>query len=115
MAISKYIHKVINGHIKIHSHQRSMAISKYIHTKDSGPLIILPPPPPPGARLECGISWVRAPVGQIRDYKIGICCISAKHGALRRKNKDWLDRHQDHVSEWSDISTHRLCFSELTL
>jgi hypothetical protein len=28
--------------------------------------------------------------GQTKDYKIGICCISAKHIALRRKSKDWL-------------------------
>jgi hypothetical protein len=27
---------------------------------------------------------------QIKDYKIGICCFSTKHAALRRKSKDWL-------------------------
>jgi hypothetical protein len=27
-------------------------------------------------------------LGQTKDYKIGICCFSAKHAALRRKNKD---------------------------
>jgi hypothetical protein len=27
-----------------------------------------------------------------KDYKIGICCFSAKHAALRRKSKDWLVR-----------------------
>ena len=37
--------------------------------------------------------------GQIKDYKIGICCFSAKHAALRRKSKDWLARNQDNVSE----------------
>jgi len=26
--------------------------------------------------------------GQTNDYKIGICCFSAKHAALRRKSKD---------------------------
>jgi hypothetical protein len=26
-----------------------------------------------------------------KDYKIGICFFSAKHTALRRKNKDWLE------------------------
>jgi hypothetical protein len=26
--------------------------------------------------------------GQAKDYKIGICCFSAKHAALRRKSKD---------------------------
>jgi hypothetical protein len=28
--------------------------------------------------------------GQTKDYKICICCFSAKHAALRRKSKDWL-------------------------
>ena len=29
--------------------------------------------------------------GQTKDYKIGICCFSAKHAALRRKSKEsWL-------------------------
>jgi hypothetical protein len=28
--------------------------------------------------------------GQTKDYKIGICCFSAKHAALRSKSKDWL-------------------------
>ena len=35
--------------------------------------------------------------GQAKDYKIGICCFSAKHAALRRKTKDWLTRNQDNV------------------
>ena len=41
-------------------------------------------------------------------YKIGICCFSAKHAALRSKSKDWLARNQNNVSEWSDISTRGL-------
>ena len=48
--------------------------------------------------------------GQTKDYKIGICCFSAKHAALRRKNKDWSARNQNNVSEWSDMSTRRLLF-----
>jgi hypothetical protein len=48
--------------------------------------------------------------GQTKDYKIGICCFSAKHAALRRKSKDWLARNQNNVSEWSDISTRGLLF-----
>jgi hypothetical protein len=40
---------------------------------------------------------------QTKDYKIGICCFSAKHTALRRKSKDWLARNQDNVSEWGDM------------
>jgi hypothetical protein len=35
--------------------------------------------------------------GQSKDYKIGICCFSAKHGSLRRKSKDWLARNQDNA------------------
>ena len=27
-----------------------------------------------------------------KDYKIGMCCFSAKHKSLRRRCKDWLDR-----------------------
>jgi hypothetical protein len=42
--------------------------------------------------------------GQTKDYKIGICCFSTKHVALRRKSKDWLARNQDIVSEWGDMS-----------
>ena len=42
---------------------------------------------------------------QTKEYKIGICCFSAKNEALRRKSKDWLARNQNNVSEWSDIST----------
>ena len=48
--------------------------------------------------------------GQTKDYKIGMCCFSAKHAALRRKSKDWLSRNQNNVSEWSDISTCGLLF-----
>jgi hypothetical protein len=47
---------------------------------------------------------------QVKDYTIDICCISAKHAALRRKSKDWLARKQNDVSEWSDMSTRGLLF-----
>jgi len=47
---------------------------------------------------------------QTRDYKIGICCFSAKHTSLRRKSKDWLARNQDNVSEWGDMSISGLLF-----
>ena len=34
--------------------------------------------------------------GQIKkDYKIGICCLFTKHGALRSKSKDRLTWNQD--------------------
>ena len=70
-------------------------------------------------------------LGQTKDYKIGFCCFSAKHVAVRRKSKDWLDRNQNNVSEhaavrreskdwlarnqnnvseWSDMSTRGLLF-----
>jgi hypothetical protein len=35
---------------------------------------------------------------QTKDYKVGICCFSAKHATLRRKSKDWLAQNQDNVS-----------------
>ena len=43
------------------------------------------------------VDWVRAPVGQTKDSKIGICCFSAKRAALRRKSKDWLAWNQNNV------------------
>ena len=36
--------------------------------------------------------------GQTNNYKIGICCFSAKHAELRSKSKDWLARNQENVS-----------------
>ena len=49
--------------------------------------------------------------GQNKDYKIGICCFSAKHVALRRKIKDGLTRIQDNVSEGGgDMSIRGLLF-----
>ena len=48
--------------------------------------------------------------GQTKDYKIGICCFSVKHAALRRKSKDLLARNQDNVSKWGDMSIHGRLF-----
>jgi hypothetical protein len=48
--------------------------------------------------------------GQTKDYKIGICCFSAKHAALKGKSKDELARNQDNVSEWGNMSIRRLLF-----
>jgi hypothetical protein len=48
--------------------------------------------------------------GQTKDYKIDVCCFSAKHTALRRNIKDWLARNQDNVSEWGDMSIRGLLF-----
>ena len=53
--------------------------------------------------------------GQTKDYKIGMCCFSAKHAALRSKSKDWLTRNHDNVSEWSDLSIADCCYSELAV
>ena len=50
---------------------------------------------------------------QTKEFKIGICCFSAKNAALRRKSKNWLARNQNNVSEWSDISTERLLLTHL--
>ena len=41
---------------------------------------------------------------QTNDYKIG------KNAALRSKNKEWSGQNQNNVSEWNNISTHRLLF-----
>ena len=38
-------------------------------------------------------------LGKTKYYKIGICCFSAKHAALRRNSKNWLSRNQNNVSE----------------
>jgi hypothetical protein len=48
--------------------------------------------------------------GHIKDYRIGICCFSAKSAALRWKSKVWLARNQNNMSELSDISTRGLLF-----
>ena len=47
---------------------------------------------------------------QTKDYTIGICCISAKHAALKSINKDWFARNQDNLSEWCDMSIRWLLF-----
>ena len=43
--------------------------------------------------------WFEPRSGQTKDCKIGICCFSSKHAALRRKNNDWLARNQNKVSK----------------
>jgi hypothetical protein len=48
--------------------------------------------------------------GQTKDYKIGMCCFSGKHAALRRNAKDWLAGNRDNVSEWCDMFTRELLF-----
>jgi len=38
--------------------------------------------------------------GQSKDYKIDICCLSAKHATLRIESTDCFA--QDNLSEWRD-------------
>jgi hypothetical protein len=45
---------------------------------------------------------------QNKDYKVGMCCLSAKHTSLRRTSNDWFVRNQDNVSEWCDMSIRGL-------
>jgi len=45
-----------------------------------------------------------------KDYKIDICCFSAKHTALRNKSKEWLAQNRGNVSEWCDMFSCRLLF-----
>ena len=47
---------------------------------------------------------------QTKDYKIGNRCFSAKHAALRRKNKDWLAQNQNNVTEGNDMFIRELLF-----
>ena len=51
-----------------------------------------------------------ARLGQTKDNTIGMYCFSSTHAALGRKNKDWLTRNQNNVSEWSDMATRGLLF-----
>ena len=47
---------------------------------------------------------------QTKNYRIGICCFSAKRAALRRKIKDWLARNQDNPSYLGVMSIRGLLF-----
>jgi len=37
--------------------------------------------------LKYGRSWIQAPSVQINDYKIGICCFSAKHKSIKEQEQ----------------------------
>ena len=64
-----------------------------------------------GVMVSVLVSWFEPQSGQTKDYKIGICCFSAKHTALRRnKSKVWLAQNQNNLSDWSDRSVHGLLF-----
>jgi hypothetical protein len=47
--------------------------------------------------------------GQTKDYKISICCISAKYTALREKSEGWL------AQNGATCLSADFCFSELAL
>ena len=58
------------------------------------------------ACLKCGRSgWVKP-----KTVKFVFVCFSAKHAALRSKNKNWLAWNQDNVSELNNMSTCKLLF-----
>ena len=48
--------------------------------------------------------------GQTKDFTISICSFSAKHAALRKKDKEWLARNLDNVSGWGDMSIRGIMF-----
>jgi hypothetical protein len=54
--------------------------------------------------------WFKAWSGQIKDYNIGICCVSVNNAALRKKSKYWLARNQNNLFEWGEMSTRGLLF-----
>ena len=51
------------------------------------------------------VSVLASRSGKTKDYQIGICCFSAKHAALRRKNKDWS------VGNWIRCLSGATCLS----
>jgi hypothetical protein len=56
--------------------------------------------------VDCGF---KPQSGQTKDYKIGICCFSAKHAALRSKSKDWLVMSTwGLLFQWVNITTIQL-------
>ena len=57
--------------------------------------------------VDCGFEHR---LGKTKDYKIGICCFSANHKALKCKSKDRLARKLDNASEWSDMFNRILLF-----
>jgi hypothetical protein len=63
-----------------------------------------------GGVMDSVLARVEGSSGQTKDYKIGICCFSAKHASLRTKSKYWLARNQDDVSKWVNMSISGLLF-----
>jgi hypothetical protein len=57
------------------------------------------------SEVHCGLE-VRSNQRQLNWY----ICSSTTHTALNSKSKDWLAHNLDNVSEWHNMSTHRLLF-----
>ena len=55
--------------------------------------------------------------GQTKTLKLVFAAspLSTKYAALRIKSRDWMARNQDNLSEFNNMSTYRLLFSELAL
>ena len=48
--------------------------------------------------------------GKTKYYEIGVSCFSAQYQAIRSESRVWLDRNQDSLSVWSDMSIRELLF-----
>ena len=57
--------------------------------------------------VDCGF---KPRLGQTKYYKISFGCFSAKLPVLRSNSKYWFAGNRDNVSEWIDMSIHRLLF-----
>ena len=51
---------------------------------------------------------VRSSPNQVKPKTLKL--VFVEHAAFRGKSKEWLSWIQNNVSEWSDMSTHRLLF-----
>ena len=78
-------------------------VYKYIYNRIDGVMVSVLA----SSVVDCGFP---PQSGQTKNYEIGICCFSAKHAALRRKNKDWLARNLNYVSALGDMSIRGLLF-----
>ena len=68
------------------------------------------------ARLRCGRSCVRAPVGSKPNViKLVFAASVLRTRYKRSKRKQWLSRNEINVSEWDDMSAHNLSLSKLAL
>ena len=59
--------------------------------------------------IKCGISWVSVPVGSNHRPSN---CFTAKHAAVRSKNKDWLARSRENVTGWHGVGRMSLVGTE---